>query len=254
LSGTPISDDEVTFLKTMINSFMASGPSVTGWIKDMFFNLDAGLNMDFVVADVHTQPTEYMGPVVGKVLHVGNGLINRGVFLAPNPVNPEQLMAFTGPVSSFHYEVTRDFKRLTDEEWRMKFLNREFPSRPDWVGGYLAGPDGNSLAEGRNLKGEVYTGTFADPASEMNSLDYLLAFPNPASHELHLRFVLNRKSYVRAEAYDASGRMIKDFYSGVLLPAEHDIPVNVSGWTGGLYFVKFTVGDAILLRKIIVSK
>ncbi len=253
LAGTPISDDEVKFLKTMINSFMASGPSVTGWMTELFFDPDRGFNMDFVVADVHTQPTEYMGPVVGKVLHVGNGMINRGVFLAPNPTNPQQLMAFTGPVSSFHYTITRDFKRLTDEEWMNTFIyGNTLPPRPDWTESYLAGSAGEALPEGRKLKGEVYTGTYADPGSIMNPVDYLLAFPNPARDEMHLRFVLNRKCHVRADAYDAGGRLLKNIYSGSLMPAEHDLSVSLSGWNEGLYIIRFSAGENTLFRKIFV--
>ncbi len=252
LSGTPISGEEVTFLKTMINSYMASGPSVTGWLLDMFYSAEAGLNMDFVVADVHTQPSEYSGAVVGYVLHVGNGLINRGVFIAPNPTNPEQLMAFTGPVSSFHYEVTNNFKRLCDEEWKEKFLSGNLPPRPDWIESYMAGVTGDALPEGRKLKGEVFTGTYTDPAELMNPLDYLLAFPNPAHGELHLRFVLNQRRYIRADAYDASGRLVKNLYSGTLMPAEHDLTVDVSTWNKGLYIIKFRAGESTVFRKILV--
>ncbi|MFC2115591.1 DUF3160 domain-containing protein [Bacteroidota bacterium] len=252
LAGAAISEEEITFLKTMINSFMASGPSVTGWILDLFFSVEAGLNMDFVVADVHTQPTDRAGAVVGHVLHVGNGLINNGVFLAPNPANPEQLMAFTGPVSSFHYEVTSNFKRLTDEEWKEKFMIGTLPTRPDWIENYMAGPTGGVLPEGRKLKGQEYTGTYTDPADLVNSLDYLLAFPNPARGELHLRFVLNRKSYIRAEIYDASGRMVKQFYNGILMPAEHDLSLDVSAWNAGLYIIKFRAGENNMFRKVFV--
>jgi hypothetical protein len=253
LAGTPISDSEVTFLKTMINSYMASGPYVTGWVADLFYDLDAGLNMDFVVADVHTQPTEYMGPEVGKVLHVGNGLINRGVFLAPNPVNPKQLMAFTGPISSFHYEITWNYKRLTDEEWKQKFLEGTLPLRPDWISEYMADPSGNALPDGRKLKGELFAETFVDPTGEMNPLDYLLAFPNPARDELHLRFVLNTRSHIQARAYDASGRLVRDIYNGQLMPAEHDIAVSLEGWPKALYFIKFTLDqNKSLTRKVLV--
>jgi hypothetical protein len=37
LSATPLNDEEITFLKTMISEFMASGPSITGWFNDLFF-------------------------------------------------------------------------------------------------------------------------------------------------------------------------------------------------------------------------
>lgn len=250
LAGTPLSEAEITWLKTMINFYMASGPSVDGWLASMFYDQETGMNMDFVVADVHTQPSEYMGPTVGKVLHVGNGLTNRGVFLASNPMNPGQIMAFTGPVASFHYDVTLDFKRYTDEEWRDKFLDGDLPPRPDWVQLYLAGQEGNALPEGRKLKGDVYSGSQTDPSLMMNTLDYLLAYPNPAREELHLRFVLNRRSRVNVQAYDASGRLVKEIYSGILMPAEHDLPIDVSGWQRGIYILNLGTGDNTLFKKV----
>ncbi len=252
LAGTPLSSEEVEWLKTMINSFMSSGPSVTGWLTDLIYDPERGFNMDFVVADVHTQPTEYMGPVVGKVLHVGNGMINQGVFLAPNPTNPQQTMAFTGPVSSFHQEITWNFKRLTDEEWRDLFQNENPPERPDWTETYLAGTNGEARPEGRKLKGQVYTGTFVDPGSLMKPVDYLLAFPNPARDEMHLRFVLNRENTIRIDAYDTGGRLLRHIYSGRMMPAEHDIPVNLSGWKEGLYIIRFSTGKNTLYRKVFV--
>jgi len=256
LAGVAINETEITFLKTMINSYMASGPSITGWFNDFFFDINKGLNWDYVVADVHTQPTDQAGNLVGHVLHVGNGYINKGVFLAPNPTNPEQLMAFAGPVSSFHYEVTNNFKRLTDQEWEQKFMwdgGVDLPSRPDWINSYLAGPDGEARLDGRKLKGDVYTGTGEDPAEAMKDLDYLLAFPNPASDELHLRFVLNTSQLVNIEIYDAKGRLISQSDHGVMVPAEHDIPIDLSQWERGLYFLKFRAGSHQISKKIIVN-
>ena len=108
------------------------------------------------------------------------------------------------------------------------------------------------MPEGRKLKGEVFTGTHTDPAELMKYIDYLLAFPNPARGELHLRFVLNRESYIQADAYDASGRLVKNLYSGTLMPAEHDLAVDVSAWNEGLYIIKFRAGSTNMFRKILV--
>jgi hypothetical protein len=256
LAGVAINETEITFLKTMINSYMASGPMITGWFTDFFFDINKGLNWDYVVADVHTQPTDQAGNVVGHVLHLGNGYINKAVFLAPNPTNPEQLMAFAGPVSSFHYEVTSNFRRLTDQEWEQKFMwdgGVDLPSRPDWIRSYIAGPDGEALSDGRRLKGEVYTGTGENPAEAMKDLDYLLAFPNPAGDELHLRFVLNTPQHVNVEIFDTRGRLVSRQYHGILLPAEHDIPINLSQWEKGFYFLKFRAGSQQISKKIIVN-
>jgi hypothetical protein len=253
LAGSSISEDEITFLKTMINDYMASGPSISGWFCDLFYDINKGMNWDYIVADVHTQPTDEYGNIVGHVLHVGNGNINMGVFLAPNPVNPSQLMAFAGPVSSFHFEVTDNFYRYNDEEWEKKFLTSvNLPERPDWIALYMAGSTGDTLPQGRELKGTVYNSADVIPQVVINDIDYLLAFPNPVTDVIHLRFVLNRKSPVNIEVYNANGSLVGILFNDVLTPAEHDIAVDIAGWEKGLYIVKLKTGQTVLSRKIMV--
>ena len=254
LSQTALNESEITFLKTMINSYMVSGPMVDGWFTEMFFDIDKGLESDFVVADVHTQPTDYAGNRVGHVLHVGNGMINTGVFLVSNPCDPDRYTAFAGPLSSFHYDVTRDFNRHTDQEWKEKFTNGDSPpARPDWVAHYMSGKEGSVLPEGRNLKGEIYTGTGILQESEPRSLDYFLVFPNPASRELHLRFILNYEQEVTVEVYDVAGRMINSLIGQGFMPGEHDIPIIVKDWERGVYILKVRAGMDLVTRKVILN-
>lgn len=254
LNQKPLDDADVTFLKTMINGYMASGPSISGWYTDFFFDVSKGLTWDFTVADVHTQPTEYSGAVVGNVLHVGNGLINMGVFLAENPCNPGQLMAFTGPVSSFHQQVTTQFKRLTDQEWEEAFFsgNHSEKERPDWVSAYLLDRAGNSYPEGRELKGAVYTGTGV-VQDKVKTFDYLLLFPNPVREEANIRFVLNAESSFSMEVYDASGRKIFTEKHPSLEPAEHNFFLSVGGWEPGIYLVKVGIGSRNVVRQLVVQ-
>ncbi len=253
LAGIAINNDEITFLKTMINDYMASGPSISGWFNNLFFDIELGLNPDYIVADIHTQPTDQVGTIVGHVLHIGNGKINKGVFLAPNPVNPRQLMAFTGPLSSFHYEVTDNFYRYTDQEWQDKLFNgTNLPERPDWIAAYMAGKAGDILPSGRELKGTVYNYTGINPPEITNDIDYLFAFPNPATDMVHLRFVLNRKNHINIEIYNANGSLVNTPLNNVLMPAEHDIIIDFTDWEKGLYFVKLRTDSIILSRKIIV--
>ena len=254
LDHTPLNDADVTFLKTMINGYMASGPSISGWYNDFFFDAARGLTWDFTVADVHTQPTEYSGAVVGNVLHVGNGLINMGVFLVENPCNPGQLMAFTGPVSSFHQQVTTQFKRLTDQEWEEAFFSGIYPEkkRPDWVSAYLLDRSGNIYPEGRELKGAVFTGTGVVP-DNLHPFDYLLLFPNPVDEEAGIRFVLNVESELNMEVYDASGRIMCTKRIPSLEPAEHNIVLQVGAWEPGIYLVKVGIGSRNVVRQLVVQ-
>ena len=255
LDHQALSEEEVTFLKTMINDFMASGPSISGWYTDLFFDIEKGLNTDFIVADVHTQPTDEFGAVVGNVLHVGNGRINMGIFLAENSCNPGQYMAYAGPVSSFHQEVQSNFKRLTDQEWEAYFWGKGelSPERPDWVASYLADMDGNKYFDGRALKGSVYTGTGTPPGSGPQQLDYLILFPNPASDEAGMRFLLNETGDFSLEVYDATGRLIHTMFQPELPPAEHHIPLSVAQWQKGLYLVRVGIGKQVVVKELLVQ-
>jgi hypothetical protein len=252
LSGIPVNENEITFLKTIINDYMISGPSVTGWFNDLFFEPDLGLNPDFIVADIHTQPTDQTGNVVGHVYHVGNGYINNGIFLAPNPVNPGQLIACAGPVSSFYYQVTDDFYRYNDQEWAEKFAGgTELPDRPDWIASYMTGKTGEKLPAGRELKGTVYTASVI-PSPSVPDIGYLLMFPNPANDMVHMRFILNRKNYVNIEVYDINGSLVSQPFSNWMEPAEHDIKIDMTQMPAGMYMVKLRAGDQLLCKKLML--
>ncbi len=253
LEHQALSEVEITFLKTMINDYMSSGPSISGWYTDLYFDIQKGLWMDFTVADVHTQPTELNGAVVGNVLHVGNGKINMGVFLAENTCNPGQYMAYAGPVSSFHQEVQPNFKRLTDQEWEEYFWSDKRPARPDWVSSYLLNREGKNYPDGRELKGSVYTGTGIDPGNQPRQLDYMIIFPNPASEEAALRFVLNQGGDLVVEVYDTSGRRFWNRVYDGLPPAEHHIILPVEGWQSGLYLLRARIGNESVVKELVIQ-
>jgi hypothetical protein len=253
LGHLTLSEEEITFLKTMINGYMASGPSISGWYTDLFFDLEKALGLDYTVADVHTQPTDLDGSIVGNVLHVGNGKINMGVFLAENTCNPGQYMAYAGPVSSFHQEVQSDFTRLTDQKWEDYFWSDQRPERPDWVSSYLLNRDGTRYPQGRELKGSLYTGTGISPGNQARQLDYMILFPNPASDETALRFVLNHGGDLSVEVYDASGRLTYKRVHPGLVPAEHRIPLPVEHWQRGLYLVRARIGNQVQVKELVVQ-
>jgi hypothetical protein len=111
---------------------------------------------DYTIADVHTQPTNEFGEIVGNVLHTGVGKINLGVFLAESPSAGFKPMAYAGPVVSYYQKVTDDFKRITDEEWSEMVAKDSVPARPDWVNSFLADSKGSGLPAGRVLDGIKY--------------------------------------------------------------------------------------------------
>ena len=255
LDGELLNDDEITFLKTMISNYMASGPSITGWFNDLFYNsvvsFNNGMTEDFIVADIHTQPTDEFGNVVGYVYHVGTGYVDMGIFLAPNPLNPDQLMTFAGPVSSYRYDITEDFYRYNDEEWFDKFWSdEELPARPDWVWKYLANYSGEAYSEGRGLDGITFIVT-GDEDINLNSIDYLLTFPNPTKGEFQLRFIMNESNDIQYYIYTIDGKLIANKMFENLKPGEHKIPVDIAALNSGYYLIKFLSGNQVITKKVL---
>ncbi len=252
LSGQSLTDDQLVFLKTMINGYMASGPSVSGWITDLLFPAWDTWEPDFTVADVHTQPTEPSGAVVGNVLHVGNGWINMAVVIAPCNTGSGEQMAFIGPVGSFHTETRRDFYRIDDDEWEQLFRAGKTPERPQWAYAFLANADGDTIVPENVLKGEEYTGVDDVPRYD-REMDYMLLYPNPASAFLHVRFILNHTADVVAGIFDTSGRLLSDFFAGELPAGEHDLEVPVEETSPGVYFIRMEIDGQGYVKKCIIN-
>jgi hypothetical protein len=103
-------NDAVTVESVCGSAFLRNG----GWYGKLFAAPALALDYDPTIADVHTQPTDEGGNVVGKVLHVGTGAARLMVVIAEGCSGPR---AYAGLASSYHEVVTDDFERLTDEEW-----------------------------------------------------------------------------------------------------------------------------------------
>ncbi len=237
------SESEITYLKTMINSFMASGPTLTGWYAELFYEPYRGLMEDFLVVDVHTQPTNETGDIIGKIMHVGTGKINMGVFCTGSPSNDYAPVAYMGPVFSFHQHFEYNFKRLTDDEWALKFWTGEEVPQADWAGQFLAGPEGKPLVQSRNLPGVAFTGTSIDNTHNSEGISYMLAFPNPAERSTKLRFILNKEEKVFVEVFNATGQQVRKIQFEQYGNGEHEIELSLENIPAGIYHVRLRAGN-----------
>lgn len=94
----------------------ACGPELvaSGWYTELFTAGADPLTFDPTIADVHTQPTDEMGNMVGRILHVGTGAPRLMTVVVDTP---DGLRAYMGAVSSYYEVITEDYDRLTDERW-----------------------------------------------------------------------------------------------------------------------------------------
>lgn len=133
----PLTKDDIAFLNEMVA--IESTPVgcteervPTGWHADLYFEREKILSHELVVADVHTQPTDEVGTMVGRVLHVGTGM-PRAMTITIAHDGGKHTQTYRGVVATYGKEITSGFKRYTDEAWRKLYGSRP-PPAPSWMG------------------------------------------------------------------------------------------------------------------------
>ena len=239
LNKEEFTEEDKIFLSSMMHTENGcGGPFLTGWVTKLYYYGEGDLlDPDYITADVHTQPTDLAGNPVGKILHVGNGGIDLGVFLAPAPSNDYKMMAFVGPVSSYYQYIQGDFERSTDEDWTTKVIEGDVPERPDWVNIYLAKNDGEQRVAGRELPG-VTEAEYTGLEDETTGIVWQ-AFPNPTKDILKIVLPVMEDSEAFIIVTDHLGKEIKT-YGIPLNPNQINIHTfNLNGLNTGMY--NFTI-------------
>ncbi len=212
---------------------------------------------DFVVADIHTQPTDEAGNIVGKVLHVGTGSVNSALIVAQDPADGCST-AYIGPVGSYYEHITDNFKRLTDSDWgRFSYLHT-MPDRPTWVNSYLASDSGVANGEMQTL----FLGGIADQPILHASAIHATLTPNPTSSSAVLTFdvptALSGKN-VTATMYSSAGEFIRELSctssGGGKYTAQWD-GTSSSGTSvaSGAYLVRITIGETSAILHCTVTR
>ncbi len=185
LAGVALSAGEKDFLRCALYRGSPINCDNTrpfeGWLpRLLFYNSTAHIEDDdkhtnYIVADVHTCPTDESGNFVGYVVHVGTGKPNLGVFIFERPDGP---MAYVGPCFSYYETTTSNFKRYANSEWESVLNNRQ-ALRPRFVHQYMADSVGNRRDE---------TLGYAITAIDSTKLDFL----SVAKGESEIRSILIR--------------------------------------------------------------
>ncbi len=252
LAQTAFSDSEKVFLQKMLFIEGGSGaPPFSGWYADLFYDNQKVEEKDYIIADVHTQPTDEDGAIVGKILHVATGKINLGVFIAPSPSNDFAPMAYAGPVFSYYEKITDNFLRLTDEKWTDSIEKNSLPSRPDWVNSYMADNTGAALPLGRNLSGIEYSvGIKSNPKALKTAHPFLQI--NTLSQPLSVVYSLSHVSNVRLCIYNQRGQLVHNQYAEGRNPGVHSMQLRAKALPPGLYLVKLIAGKERIAKKMVL--
>ncbi|MGA2624534.1 MAG: DUF3160 domain-containing protein [Bacteroidota bacterium] len=248
---------ETQFLRKMFYTLPYCGPGYDGWYPQLFYNNIRDCDSaNFVVADVHTAPTDEFGNIVGKVMHCGTGPINLAILVAE--LSGGVPTAFIGPVMSYYEHVTLNFKRLTDEEWKLMY-NVAPSFRPPWVNLYLADSAGAQRPEGPMLLTGVDVRRPGPPLPA--SLMLRQNFPNPFNPSTVIGFTVPHSALQTVDLviYDVLGRPVRRLVHEVLSAGNY-----LAKWDGktelgmeaaaGVYIDRLTIGNLTESKEMMLIK
>jgi hypothetical protein len=125
-AGTEFTGDDLEFVNDMVTGSEGCFFDPGGWYPQLVFGYQTERDTEFdpTIADVHTQPADAAGGIVGKVLHAGTGPARLMVVTVETCTGPR---AYVGLASSYFERVTDDFERLKDEDWASEILDATPP-------------------------------------------------------------------------------------------------------------------------------
>ena len=80
------------------------------------------------------------------------------------------------------------------------------------------------------------------------------SYPNPARQTATIRVALPEARAVTLTVYDVQGRVVKRLTDGTLSAGFHDVALDVSGLTSGVYVYRLTAGDFTAAKQLVVVK
>jgi hypothetical protein len=273
LEGTLYDANEEDFMRRLLTSDWSPNNSgrpgfeANGWYRELFFGRgeefaasQLTFGEDYIVADVHTQPTDASGMMVGNVLHVGIGPINLGIYLVDHEQDTCVGRAYVGPMLSYYEHMTSDFERLTDEDWAGMVATGDLPERPDWVNIYLTDSTGAQRPEGRELPGTIYY-TSIDGQSGAVPRWFVLRQnqPNPFNPTTTISYDLPEQSDVTLIIYDMRGREVTTLQKQKKPAGHYEIQWSGADALGnqistGIYFARLQAGDFSKTIKMVYLK
>jgi len=79
-------------------------------------------------------------------------------------------------------------------------------------------------------------------------------YPNPFNPTTTIQYQLREQTQVKVEVYDVIGRRVKLLANEVQLSGEHSVEFDGRNMSSGLYFIRFTAGDVVDIRKMTLVK
>jgi hypothetical protein len=95
----------------------------------------------------------------------------------------------------------------------------------------------------------------ADPVGvdEYNDLSSVVVYPNPLKDKAVISISLENKAAVSIKVFTMTGQVVVDSNNGTLEAGQHNIVLDGTAWSQGLYLYQVTAGDKIFSGKLAVK-
>ena len=96
-----------------------------------------------------------------------------------------------------------------------------------------------------------------DPVIEnlsMTNENALTVYPNPAKNTCTIQLTCAEQTHSLIELYDSQGRKCKLIYSGESPSGSISLTEDLSSYTSGMYFIRATINNQLIIKKLIKSK
>ncbi|MBX2976663.1 MAG: T9SS type A sorting domain-containing protein [Ignavibacteriaceae bacterium] len=90
--------------------------------------------------------------------------------------------------------------------------------------------------------------------SDIKSLSDISVFPNPFNSSTKINFKLSKNSFVSVELYDILGSKVNSIMYDNLFGGNYSIPINLTNYSSGVYFIVLKTPNEISTNKIFLIK
>jgi len=255
LDNKELSETDKAFLSEMLRLKNICGMEYDGWYPQLYFRgEDSFKKTDYVIADIHTTPTDENGNMVGWIKHAATGSLNMAIILANN-YNGEKTL-FIGPVLSFYDYTTTNFQRLNDDEWQ-KIYTQSLINQPDFSNIFMTDKKGEKKPFGPTILTNI---NIEKPKPE----SYLLIknYPNPFNPSTNIIFTIPDElsgKNCSINIYDNVGKLVKRLLYENLTKGTYVIKWDGKDESGklcssGLYIAQITSANKSAIIKMSLIK
>lgn len=78
--------------------------------------------------------------------------------------------------------------------------------------------------------------------------------PNPVLSDAMVAFELPEAAHARLDIFDQAGKLVMNIHSQTAAPGRHEISLNTGGLASGVYYLKLSAANKVLMKKFIVER